>query len=228
MFIRQILNDKMLWAVCFAPILAGFVFRFGMPQAETLLCRYFEKQSILAGYFLLFDLFLSLLTSYMFCYASTMVMLTEADENMTAYMAVTPVGRKGYIVSRLIFPAVISCIIAIPIMLFFTLTVWPLWLMIITCLLMSALSIAVSLLIFSLSHNKVEGMAMAKMSGLLMIGLVIPFFLKSDVQYIFSVLPSFWVAKLVRDANMTYLLIALITLGLWIWLLYRKFSLKLK
>lgn len=227
-FIRQILSDKMLWAVCIAPLLTGVIFRFGIPYAEKLLSRYFDLQSILSGYYLLIDLFLCLITPYMFCYASTMVMLTEADVNMTAYMAVTPVGRRGYIVSRLVFPAVISFIVTVPLMLLFTLTVWPLWLLLITCLLTSAMSVAVSLLIFSFSHNKVEGMAMAKMSGLLMIGLVVPFFLLSDVQYLFAIFPSFWVAKLSVDANMLYLLPALATLTVWIWLLYRKFSSKLK
>jgi fluoroquinolone transport system permease protein len=93
---------------------------------------------------------------------------------------------------------------------------------------MSALSVAVSLLIFSFSHNKVEGMAIAKMSGLFMLGLPVPFFLKSDVQYLFSPLPSFWTTKLSVDTNLLFLLPAVITLLLWMWVLYRKFSLKLK
>jgi fluoroquinolone transport system permease protein len=227
-FIRQILDDNMLWAACLAPILAGVFFRFGIPYAETQLCGYFHQQSIMSDYYLLFDLFLSLITPYMICFASTMVMLAEADTNMSAYMAVTPVGRRGYIVSRLVFPAVISFIVSIPIMLVFTLTVWPAWLLLITCLLMSAMSVAVSLLIFSLSRNKVEGMAMAKMSGLFMLGLPVPFFLKSGVQYLFSPLPSFWMTKICLDNGLIFFLPAVITLLLWIWLLYRKFSLKLK
>jgi fluoroquinolone transport system permease protein len=228
MFVRQIFDDNMLWAVCLAPFLAGGLFRFGIPYAEKLLCDYFHQQSILSGYYLLFDLFLSLITPYMLCFASTMVMLTEADTGMSSYLAVTPVGRKGYIISRLIFPAALSFLVSIPIMLFFTLTVWPVWRLLVTSLFMCALSIAVSLLIFSLARNKVEGMAMAKMSGLFMLGLPAPFFLKSDVQYLLSPLPSFWMTKLTLDVNLFFLLPALITLLLWTWLLYRKFSLKLR
>jgi fluoroquinolone transport system permease protein len=227
-FILQIFEDDMLWAVCIAPFLAGVLFRFGIPYAERLLCEHFDKLSILSDYYLLFDLFLSLITPYMFCYASTMVLLGEADTGMSAYMAVTPVGRRGYIVSRLVFPALISFIVSIPVMLFFKLTVWPFWLLLLICFLMSALSVAVSLLIFSFSHNKVEGMAIAKMSGLFMLGLPVPFFLKSDVQYLFSPLPSFWTTKLSVDTNLLFLLPAVITLLLWMWVLYRKFSLKLK
>lgn len=227
-FIRQILEDKMLWAACVAPVLAAVFFRFVVPYAETMLCRYFEQQLILSDYYLMLDLFLCLITPYMICFASTMVMLLEADTNMTSYMAVTPVGRRGYIVSRLVFPAVIALIVSVILMLVFALTVWPLWLLLVTCLMMSALSVVVSLLIFSIARNKVEGMAMAKMSGFFMLGLPVPFFLKSDVQYLFAPLPSFWLTKLSLNANLLFLLPAVITLVLWMWLLYRKFSLKLK
>lgn len=228
MFVRQIFDDDMLWAACLAPVLAGLLFRFGVPYAEKLLCGYFHQQAVLAPYYLLFDLFLSLLTPYMICYASAMVMLTEADANMSSYFAVTPVGRRGYIVSRLLFPAALAFIVSIPVMLFFTLTEWPLGLLLVTCLLMCALSVAGALLIFSLAHNKVEGMAMAKMTGLFMLGIPVPFFLKSDAQYLFSPLPSYWVTKLRLDGDPLLLLPAAVTLLLWLWLLYRKFSLKLR
>jgi fluoroquinolone transport system permease protein len=96
----------MLYAVCIAPLLAAFLFRFGIPYIETLLCNYFGKPAIISDYYLLFDLFLAVMTPYMFCFVSSMVILTEYDENMASYMAVTPVGKGGYIISRLLFPAV--------------------------------------------------------------------------------------------------------------------------
>ena len=107
-FIRQITRDNMLWAVCLAPFITALLFRFGIPYAESLLCAYFQRQRILADYYLLFDLWLCLTPSYMLCFASAMVMLTERDENMAGYMAVTPVGKTGYVLSRLIFPAAID------------------------------------------------------------------------------------------------------------------------
>ena len=93
-FVRQIARDNMHWAVCLAPLLTAFFFRFGIPYTETLLCAYFQRKKILADYFLLFDMWLCLTPSYMFCFSSAMVMLTGKDENMAGYMAVTPVGKK--------------------------------------------------------------------------------------------------------------------------------------
>lgn len=227
MFVRQVFKDSMLAAVCCAAILTAFFIRFGIPAIENALCGYFQKESILADYYLLCDLLLALVTPYMFCFASAMMMLTEYDENMAGYLAVTPVGKRGYLISRLALPAVISFIVSVVLMHWFTLTEWSWGMALITCLLTSLTSVAVALLLFAFSHNRVEGMAMAKLSGLLMLGLPVPFFLLSDTQYLFSPLPSFWIAKLCLGQNLVFLIPALLSSLIWILLLYRRFSQKI-
>lgn len=227
MFIRQIWNDYMLFTVSVTPLLIACFFRFGIPCIEQLLCSYFNKSSILADYYLLFDLFLSVLTPYMFCFVSSMVMLTEYDENITSFIAVTPVGKKGYLISRLAFPAILSFFTSILLMLWFTLTEWSLFMIIITCLLTCILSIAATLFIFSFSHNRVEGMAVAKLSGLITLGLPLPFFIMSNIQYLFSPLPSFWIAKLCMKNNYIFVLPFILTSVIWLWLFYKKFNQKL-
>lgn len=227
MFIQQILEDSMLVVVCIAPILTAFFFRFGIPFIEKTLCEYFHNATILADYYLLFDCFLCLITPYMFCFASSMVMLTEYDENMTSYMAVTPVGKSGYILSRLLFPALISVLASLLLLRLFSLTLWTFGMAVIACFLTGVLSIAISLLLFSFSRNKVEGMAMAKLSGLMMLGLLVPFFFVSQVQYWFSALPSFWIAKFIMEQNSLFLLPALLSLLMWIYPLYQKFNKKI-
>ncbi len=228
MFLRQVSKDSMLYAILAAPLLAGCAFRFGVPAAEAALCRHFGEVSILSGYYLLFDLFLCAMTPYIICFVSSMIMLAEYDENMAVYMSVTPVGKRGYIISRLGFPAAISILVSAVVMNFFSLTTWALPDLLITCTLSSLLSIAVSLLIVAFSHNRVEGMALAKLSGIILLGLPVPFFLFSGVQYLFSLLPSFWIAKLCIDGD--YLLAmppALLTSFLWIYGLYGRFAEKL-
>jgi fluoroquinolone transport system permease protein len=147
---------------------------------------------------------------------------------MSVYMAVTPVGKRGYIISRLVFPAIISILVSAIIMRYFSLTTWALPDLLITCLLSSLLSIVLALLIVAFSHNRVEGMALTKISGAILLGLFVPFFLFSSAQYLFSLLPSFWIAKLCIDGN--YLLAvppAILTSFLWIWVLYGRFIKKL-
>ncbi|MFA9380796.1 MAG: hypothetical protein ACERKO_07010 [Acetanaerobacterium sp.] len=227
MFIRQILSDNMLWAVCVAPLLTACMFRFGVVYLERVLCEYYQVQAVLSPYYLLFDLFVCVITSYMFCFASAMVMLEEYDDNMISCLAVTPVGKRGYILSRLALPAVISFFASIVLMLVFSLTVWPILLLLVMCALCAALSVCVSMLVFSFSHNRVEGMAMAKLTGIFLIGFYVPFFLPSGVQYLFAPLPSFWLAKLVAGNNYIFLPPAIACLICWIWLLYKRFNKKI-
>ncbi|MFB0919807.1 MAG: ABC transporter permease, partial [Oscillospiraceae bacterium] len=178
-------------------------------------------------YYLLFDLFLAILTPYMLCFVSSLIMLTEYDENMSSYMAVTPVGKRGYILSRLVFPAAIAIFVSVILMKLFSLTVWTISALIVTCTLSSLLSVGVSLLLVSLSHNRVEGMALGKLTGIILLGLPIPFFLLSGAQYLFSLLPSFWIAKLSVEGDYLFTVPALVTSLLWIWLLYGRFAKKL-
>jgi len=227
MFMRQIYRDSMLAAALAGAIFAAFFFRFGVPAIERVLCSYFGKAAILAPYYLLFDLFLSLITPYMFLFASAMVMLTEYDENLSGYLAVTPVGKKGYVISRLVFPSVLSLFVSLLFLRLFSLTEWQGPAAVLVCLLTSLSSLAAALLIFSFSHNRVEGMAVTKLSGLLMLGLPVPFFLSSGAQYLFSPLPSFWIAKLCLERGLLFLPPALLTTAVWISLLYRQFLRKL-
>lgn len=227
MFIRQIFKDSMLMAICGAVILSAFFIRFGVPVIEEALCGYWGKEAILKDYYLLFDLLLALITPYLLCFASAMMLLTEFDENISGYLAVTPVGKKGYILSRLVFPAAIAFIATVILIEWFSLTGRSLGIAVLVSSLTCTASAAASLLLFSFSHNRVEGMAVGKLSGLLMLGLPVPFFLISKVQYLFSPLPSFWIAKLAFTQNMLFLFPALLSSLIWIWFLYRKFYRKI-
>lgn len=225
-FIKQIARDSMLYVMLAVPILAGLVFRFGIPKAEYFLCEYFGQSTILFDYYLLFDLLLTVLAPIMLCFVSSMVMLSELDENMVNYIAVTPVGKKGYIISRLIIPAAFSVPGSVVLLSFCSLTKWDLLPLILACLLTGILSISACLLIVTLSHNRVEGMAIGKLSGLIMLGLPIPFFLLSDIQYAFSFMPSFWIAKMVIDDSFLFAVPALLISVIWVWFLYGKFKRK--
>lgn len=91
----------------------------------------------------------------------------------------------------------------------------------------STLGRIVPLFSCSLSRNRVEGMAMAKMASLIFLGLVVPFFVKSDAQYLAALLPSFWVAKLCIEGNSMFILPALTVCLAWIGKLGPKFVRKL-
>ncbi len=215
-FLWQIRKDNMLLLVCLAPLLAGGVFRWGIPQLEAKLIAYFGGTGFLTPYYLLFDIFLGIITSYLFCYAAAMVMLEERDNKITGYLSVTPVGKVGYLLSRLGFPTVISVLLSIFVVQFFSLTAMRPEKILVLCLLAAPVGTIIALLIVVFSANKVEGMAIAKFSGLIMLGVALPFFLVDARQYWGALLPTFWIAKAILDFRLGYVLVALFCLALWL------------
>jgi fluoroquinolone transport system permease protein len=226
-FLRELWNDKMLIMVLFAPFLAGVAFKFGIPFLEKFLTETFNKDMIIAPYYLLFDLFLSVMVPYLICFVSALVMLTETDENVSIYMAVTPLSKGGYLISRLVVPAIISYPVTMIILALFSLTNQGILFYLIAPFLNCLLSVIVALLITAVSTNKVEGLALGKGAGIIMLGLPVPFFISSSARYLFVFLPSFWTAEFALSGNILPVLPALLLSMGMIWLLSKKFIKKL-
>lgn len=223
MFIKEILRDSMLAVVIICPILAGTVFHFGIPLLDKVIGVQFHIDPVLQPFYLLFDLFLVVLTPYMFCFASSMVIISEFDDNISNYITVTPVGKTGYLVSRLVFPSIISCFVSIIVLSVFALSSPSLLMIILLSIFSSILCIIPSLIIVSFSKNKVEGMAFAKVSGLLLVGVIIPFFIDNNAQYIFSFMPSFWISKFILTNNILFSVLTVASSFVWIYILYKMF-----
>jgi len=83
--------------------------------------------------------------------------------------------------------------------------------------------IITSLLILTISSNKLEGMAVAKLSGLMIFGAAIPFFIKDDLQYVLFSLPSFWIGKAVCENILLYMFPAFTLSAMWICFLLKRY-----
>lgn len=192
-------RDMMLFAACFAPILAGLMFRYAIPFLETSLTSLFNLPAIIYPYYALIDIFFAMLSPVMFCFVSAMVSLEEIDENTAEYLFITPLGKTGYLIARFGVPAVIAFIITTILLPVFMLTSLS-FVEVITLAIGGTLQgVIISLLIVTLSSNKLEGMAVTKLSTLMIFGAVVPFFVKHNIQYILSLLPSFWIGKAIYE-----------------------------
>jgi len=226
-FLSQIRQDAMLFIVCFTPILSGLLIKFGIPFAEKLLIRQFGFTELITPYYLVFDLLLAVLTPLMFCFVSAMVMLGEIDDGISNYLSVTPLGKRGYLISRLGIPTFISFVVTITTLILFSLNKHSLVMIVGISILVAMIGLIISMLVISMSSNKVEGMAVTKLSGLFIIGIPIPFFITGGIQYILCLLPSFWLSKYAIDQNPIYFIICILISIVWIILLYKKFIRKI-
>lgn len=216
-FVRQIWEDAMLVMVLIAPFLAGLAFRCGLPAVDNLL-EIWLGSPVLAPWFPLVDLFLAILAPYMLLFASAMVLLEERDEGLSVYLAVTPLGKRGYLLSRLLLPSVIACAMTFVVLTLFSLVPLSIPARAALSLAAAVLGLILSLLVYSLAGNRIEGMALAKMSSIILIAVAVPFVSRSPWRFLAAPLPSFWLGEAaVYQQPLAFLAFAGVAL---LWLLF--------
>ena len=160
-FIRK---DRMLLAAGLAPILAGAAIFFGVPFAGEMLTRFTGMPGILSPYYGLFTIFFASITPVMYCFIFAMVILEEHDEHIDRYLFVTGLGRSGYFVSRIVIPSLAAFVVTVFLLPVFRLTALSVGTVFLLSLTGTLQGIIVELLIVTLSSNKLEGMAVTKLS----------------------------------------------------------------
>ncbi|HOO31573.1 MAG TPA: ABC transporter permease [Thermotogota bacterium] len=219
-------KDMMLFMVCLIPLLSGLFFKFVIPLSERFLISQFSSTSVLSPYYGLFDVFFAMLAPIMFCFVSALVILEEMDDHIAGYLFVTPLGKRGYLFSRVGIPAILAFTVSALLLPVFKLTEISFFNIVLLSFSGTVQGIIIAMLIVTFSTNKLEGMAVAKLSSLLTFGLIGPFFLKGAIQYLLSPLPSFWAAKAIHENKPVYYLIAFIVSAFWFLGLKKGFSKK--
>lgn len=225
--LKSIKSDMMLLTACLVPLLCGTFFKFGIPALENRLTSYFHRTALLSPYYGLFDSLFAILTPTMFCFAAAMVILEENDDHISTYLYITPLGKGGYIISRLAVPALLAFAVTTLLLPFFALTKIS-WLMLpLMAASGSTQGLIIAMMVVALSSNKVEGIAITKLASILILGIFAPYFIESPLQYLLSPFPSFWMAKSVYENTGIFLIVALGVSCIWIYILFRCFERKI-
>ncbi len=218
---KQIKSDPMMFAACFTPFVMGALIKFGIPFLERI------TDFSLQAYYPIFDLLLSIMAPVLLCFAFAMITLEEIDDKVSRYFSITPLGKSGYLFTRLGVPSIISAVIAFFVLLLFSLEKLSIGMTICLALLGSVQAIIVSLMIITLSSNKLEGMAVTKLAALTLLGIPAPFFIDSYYQFSVGFLPSFWVAKAMQNEAVLYFSIGLMVALVWYYFLAKRLFRKL-
>ena len=216
-------RDMMLFAACLAPILAGLFFRFTIPFLEAVLIEHFHVPTIISPYYKLIDVIFVMLSPTMFCFVSAMVALEETDEKTAAYLFITPLGKTGYLSARFGVPAVIAFLATLILFPCFKLTAFSPLAILLFATGGTLQGIIVALLVLTLSSNRLEGMAITKLSTLTVFGAAIPFFIRDNIQYVLFPLPSFWIGKAACENILFYILPAFALSAIWIYFLLKRY-----
>lgn len=213
-------KDGMLLMACLLPVVCGILFRLGIPGVEALLCTYFQKKELLSPFYGLTDVFYSMLAPAMFCFAAAMVVLEERDEGMASYLCITPLGRNGYLISRLGVPAVLAAAASGALLIPFSLQRLQGPAVGILAVNGGAYGLLYALLILRFSSNRLEGMAAAKLSSLLMLPAAGAFFIHDGMKYLLWIFPSYWAGLSVSEQQPALGLAGIVCAAIWGLLLF--------
>lgn len=211
---KGVVRDPLLrWLVAY-PVLLALLLRWGVPALADRLARRYGLD--LSDYYVLVMSFLVELMPILTGMVVGFLLLDQKDDGTLTALRVTPLTLGGYLAYRITMPMLVS----VPM----TLAVFPVAGLVrvgLGPLLLMALGAAplapiFALFLASFAGNKVEGFALAKVSGLLFLPPVLAYFVPEPWQWAFGVAPTFWPVKafwLQRSGGAAYLALLAIGLG---------------
>ncbi|PZD95465.1 hypothetical protein DNH61_13095 [Paenibacillus sambharensis] len=235
---KQAVRDPMLGLALCAPVLLLIVLRFGLPAAGQLLEAEFGIQLVhyepllLAFFLQLVPLMLGMLTGF--------VMLEERDERLIGCYAVTPLGKRGYLVYRLLLPFILSLLFTAILLLAGGLGT-PSAAESAAAIMLYALQTPLfALVLTAWADNKVEGLALSKAAGITVFTPAAVAFIPWPWQLAAGVIPSYWPVRLMMGgvenggadgwlhSPLSTVLMGLIVTGGWLVAVFAVFERKVE
>ncbi len=231
--VRQVFRDGMLALLLPAPFLMGAVLWFGLPLADSVLVR--EAGVTIRPWFMVSDAFVMVMTAIMTGMICAFLLLDERDESIGLYYRITPMGGRSYLAARLGIPMMWAFLTSLIVIGFFALAMNNFTVMLVSALLATFQGVIACMLLAVMAGNKVEGLALAKIVNIMILGLPAAWFISAPYKYLLFFLPSFWMGEFIfrsTEAGISQALLpglaGAIASLIWIVILTRAFLNKTK
>lgn len=223
--IRQIVRDPIMLVLLFVPVILIVVFKMILIFLLPLLIVHTGiNPEPYYGYLLSFSL---LLIAGMLGIVTGFLMIDERDGNIAELMAVTPLGRTGYLVNRLSFAGLVT--MAYSFLAIYTLNV--LHVSFLTALLLSFLMVLYTaifgLILFNSADDKVKGLTFAKALNALAFFAFTDLFQLQWLTAFSWIFPPYWITAIMKSpcSSLTYVM-ALIVHAAWFAVLLVRYQRK--
>lgn len=228
---RSALRDPFLLLCLLIPLMLAAAIRFGVPALREQLVTMWAID--ITPYYDLITAFQVLLVPLTVGGLVGFIVLDERDEGAMLQLAVSPLGHAGYLAYRVALPAVVgftggtaglalSCLLPLPHLRL--------------VMLMAAASLGaplLTLILASFAPSKVEGLALNKVAGSILVVPVAAYFLPKSWEAVMLPLAPYWVMRAVQTAPgpilpfVTYTALAAAANFLWLALVFRVFTMRL-
>ncbi len=191
---KNVRRDSLLRWMVFLPLFVGVVVRLAAPVLTQR--RVAQFQFDLTPYYDLLLAMLLMMTPVMFGSLIGFLLLDQRDDQTLVALQVTPLSLNGYLAYRIAVPIVLSVLIGmIVIPLTGLMPVDPFSLFLVS-LAAAPLAPILALFFAAFAQNKVQGFALMKGMGVLLLPPLIAYFVHADWQLVFGLAPTYWPAKL--------------------------------
>lgn len=223
---RVILRDVIMLVLIPAPFFVGIAFRCLLPITNQLLTQHFSFS--ITHYYALTDGLMMLLAPTLLTMSSAFLLLEESDEGISSYYQITPAGRLHYLMARIGIPALWGFFCSVVTGKFFALSALSFSTIFLFSLIAALFSIAIALMIVAFAANRVEGLALSKLTGITMVVLFIPWFISDSWGWCMSILPTFWLGRMIQETSIDFtLFMGILTSLLWITFFIKRFLRKI-
>ena len=189
--LKNISRDSFLVMIYCIPIFIAVLFHFGIPLVSRLVSQWLD----LTEYYRFIMSFLAFITPSFVGMIMGFILLDERDEDILSYIAVTPLSKAGYLGYRIISPMFISIIVTYLVLFIAHLSPVPV-IRLIPVVIMAAMEAPIlALFLAAFANNKVEGLAVYKLTSLIYLAPAVGYFIKSGWAYLAGILPPFWISK---------------------------------
>lgn len=196
---KKWLRDPLMKFMFFYPILFGFIGRFLLPWiAKTTGFRIQQFTDLVI-------IILTLMTPHIYGALTGFSILDDRDDHIFTSIKVTPLSLHQFLSFRLVIVLIISFLASVFVMWFSDIGHLSFQSILTISFLASLAAPMTGLFINALSANKIEGFAVMKGTGVLLIFPVIAWFFTDKKELFFAFAPGFWPAKalssLIRGAG---------------------------
>ncbi|MFA7566091.1 MAG: hypothetical protein WCY01_03635 [Alkalispirochaeta sp.] len=191
---KNAIRDDILPVVACIPVFLVLLIRFGEPQLQAVLPASIDLSvhhpAVIAV--------LTCMTPMMFGWVIGFMLLEEREEHVLSAIAITPLTKRGYLLYRITLVTVVSIVLTAVLIPLSGLSgisglTMPRYLIISVMAALEAPFFA--LILATLAGNRVEGLAVAKLLGIIVIPPILPFYFDSPAVYLSGIIPSYWIGE---------------------------------
>ncbi len=203
---KIIIRDSFMLFIFSLPLFVALIFRILLPIIRINLLQYFD----LSEYYNFITIFIIIIGPMLSGMVIGFNLLDDRDENILSYMAITPIRKRGYLLFKVFAPMIAVLIQSILILLIFNLGNISMLRIAPLILICSLETPMYALIMASLADNKVEGLAIGKLTGISLMGPFVSYFMSSNWKYVAGVLPTFWICECYFSYGLFYWILMLV------------------